>query len=415
MLSEIDVNKFTNRNKKMRLRHGVLKHLIAALLILYCIGIIVTLSNEKERFQWDFSTYYYAGKAYSAGLNPYDAEVLSQMATTPVNQFVYTPLSLPVLRLFSTLDFKPAFYFFLSLKLIILIGLLYLWKREFLKSDADLLFYVFCLFGFNSAIYIDIRSGNISIFEQGVLWLAFAAFLRNKLLLFCILTTLAATFKIQPILILVLLGYSNVQSKYRYLFATVFLIVGIHFISYIMHPGFFKDFISQVTNLDCRGINAPSTLALLRDIHDTLSRKGILVISPTAIYLAIVVTILAVTGWALKSPEKIIDKRIILFTICLTYALILPRFKIYSYILLLVPSYFMIKNVFSKTSIPILIILLMFSQHTMLPGFNKLSEYFLWRYYPLIMTYCIWSLSVIAIFQRRTGLNQLRISEKNSK
>ena len=41
-----------------------------------------------------------------------------------------------------------------------------------------------------------------------------------------------------------------------------------------MHPEFFKDFISQVSNLEGRGINAPSTLALSLDIHDTLSRKG---------------------------------------------------------------------------------------------------------------------------------------------
>jgi hypothetical protein len=395
-------------------KYMMIKKLSIALIILYCIGILAQIPNEKEYYQVDFRSYYYAGKAYSAGLNPYDAEVLSQMAGATVNQFVYPPLSLPLLRVFSILNFKISFYFFLFLKLIILIGLLYLWKREFLNGDADLLFYIFCLFGFNSTIFNDIWSGNISIFEQGVLWLAFFAFLRNKLLIFCILTTFVATFKFQPILFLALLGFSNDPKKYRYLFATAILFLGIHFISYLLQPEFFKNFIVLASSLDERGIIAPSTLALLKDFRDVLSKKEIIFISPTVIYLVIVTTITTVTWWILKSRVELEEKKVILFMLCLAYALILPRFKIYSYILLLVPSYFIIMKFFSKTSIPILIVLLMFSQHTVLPGFNKLSEYILWPYYPLIMTYCIWLLLVIAIFQRRTGFVQLSTSEKNS-
>jgi len=380
------------------------RKLLLSILLLYGLTILVSIFLEEDSLQWDFKTYYYAGKAYASGLNPYDSKVLSQLAHTPVKQFFYPPISLPLFKFLPAFTFEQARNLFLLLKLIILAGLIYLWKREFLNGEADLLFYVFCLFGFNGAIYLDFRAGNISIIEQGVLWLAFMSFLRGRLLLFSLLTLFAATFKVQPILFLVLLGFTAEKRKYLFLGTAISLVVGVHLLSYWFHPEFFVNFISQSSILDERGINNPSTLSLLRDVKDALGRKWIEFISPTTIYLIIVMIVLGLTSWSLRSHRKGMDKKILLYTLCITYAIIIPRFKDYSYILLLVPAYSLLKRMAPTESFPLLIILFMFSQHFLIPGFDELTELILWQYYPLILTSCLWLFTMVSILQGRTGI-----------
>ena len=165
--------------------------MIVGLLFLYCVGLVIHVAVHSDKLQWDFKVYYYAAKAYVAGLNPYDVKTLSEIAQDPrilhlKLKFTYPLVTLLFFRLFLFVDYNTAFYLFLGLKCILLIGLICLWRKEFLKIEADLLFYFFCLLAFNGAIYLDMRSGNICLLEQFVLWLAFYFLLRRRLLLFCL-------------------------------------------------------------------------------------------------------------------------------------------------------------------------------------------------------------------------------------
>jgi len=78
--------------------------------------------------------------------------------------------------------YKSAFHIFLIAKCILLTGLIYFWKREFIKTNAYALFGLFCLFAFNSAVYRDLIAGNINLVEQVLLWLAFFFYMKHRLI-----------------------------------------------------------------------------------------------------------------------------------------------------------------------------------------------------------------------------------------
>jgi hypothetical protein len=100
--------------------------------------------------------------------------------------------------------------------------------------------------------------------------------------------------------------------------------------------------------LDERGVINPSTLAILKDGYDFLwsdsieSLRGII---PIGIFIVIAIGISIISFRSIRQLNKkewLEKRKVIIFLSCLTYSLIMPRFKTYSYILLLVPSYYIL-------------------------------------------------------------------------
>ena len=60
----------------------------------------------------------------------------------------------------------------------------------------------FFTFAFGSAALVDFTAGNIAVFEQLVLWLAFAALLARRRWTFALLVVLAAQCKLTPVFFL---------------------------------------------------------------------------------------------------------------------------------------------------------------------------------------------------------------------
>lgn len=330
--------------------------LAVALLLVASVGIIADLSTHADSYQRDLQTYYFAGKAYAAGLNPYDINVLSKLAQTRVeHRFVYPPATLPLFRLFAGVDFDTAYYLFLVIKGIALVGLFYLWKREFLP-EMDVYFILFCLLAYNAAVYVDLRVGNISIFEQLVIWLAFLFYVRNRVFMFSLLVVIAASFKLAPVLFLLLLLWSKNQRRYLSLAGSVMLFLTIQLASYYVDRDLYSGFLRSLGGLDERGVINPSTLALVRDAFDWLVNTSGMMI-PQAIGLAVFIAVAAGIGLAtwrsyalLESADWPNKDRVAIFLACLAYALILPRFKTYSYVIVLVPTYFMLFTLGHATS-----------------------------------------------------------------
>jgi hypothetical protein len=163
----------------------VIAGLITILLGLYFVTLIMHISANYTHYQWDFRTHRKAGEIFASGKNPYDADILMSQKG---GDFLYTypPVTLFLYRFFTLTSYKTAFHVFLISKCILLVGLIYFWRREFLKQAAGPLFYLFCLLAFNSAVFRDFIAGNINLIEQVMLWLAFCFYLRRKLVLFCI-------------------------------------------------------------------------------------------------------------------------------------------------------------------------------------------------------------------------------------
>ncbi|MDP8229378.1 MAG: glycosyltransferase family 87 protein, partial [Candidatus Electryoneaceae bacterium] len=299
--------------------------------------------------------------------NPYILDNLSQINDSPVELgFVYPPITLSLFKLFTIFDVRTATYLFLLLKLVALAGLFYLWRRWFLDRPIDLLFLIFCIFAFREAILLDLRAGNISIFEQLALWTGFVMWRKNRLLLFTVLIVIVSLFKGTPILFLGLLLFTDQPKARVHLIGGVIIFAMLHIASYVFQPDWFISFFDAASKIDERGIVNPSSLSLIQDIIDKFtSFTGIDVPNIISmIVYAISALIVVYIAWRLIKSMPQTDRRIIgLFIFCLTYALIVPRFKDYSYILLIVPTYYIIKKqrIFSSSQI-LLICIILFTQ-----------------------------------------------------
>ncbi|MBN1221886.1 MAG: DUF2029 domain-containing protein [Candidatus Aminicenantes bacterium] len=374
----------------------VLIWVLLALLTFYSATLLWNILIQKEKNQWDFQTYYYAAKAHSAGLNPYVLDSLSQAAHKKIRlRFLYPPVTLWFFRLFALLDYSTAYAVYFLLKCLLLFGLVFLWVRVFLGSLCDWLFYFFLLFAFNSAVYVDMVAGNISILEQFLIWLAFFYFLRKKPLPFCLLILLAAFFKTTPVLFLALLIFLPGKKKFAYMVGALTVIGGINLFFYMTQP-LFSTYIHYARRKG-PGIFSHSTLGFFQDLFGLLKEREILSLPLSLsglIYYITIAAVLCVTFLTLKRArfgKGLEDHRILIFLACVVYSLILPRFKDYSYVLLIVPTYYVIKKHASSGTAVLLFLIFILSTplHVNLPGLDAFFTLF-WGYYPLVIAYAVW-------------------------
>jgi hypothetical protein len=309
---------------------------------------IIDLLSHPDLYQRDFQTYYYAGKAIAEDLNPYDLDVLSRLASTPlVHKFVYPPITLPLFKFLPLIEYTTAYYLYLVIKGIALIGLFVLWKNSFLPR-AGLTFLLFCLIAYNSAIYIDFRVGNISIFEQILLWTSFLFLIREQTLKSALLILVVSCFKITPILFLSLLLLSKDKRRHFYIIGVFVVFLIIHGVSCLVTQSLFSSFIASLSGMDERGVINPSSFAFILDVlgfveaNFGIRMSNLLQFSVFSVIVAIILFISIKIFVMFRFNEKPALKKVGIFFACLVYALIIPRFKAYSYILLLVPTYFIL-------------------------------------------------------------------------
>ena len=375
---------------------------VIILLLAYSTTLILHISAHDDQYLWDFRTHREAGKILASGLNPYDADTLFPKSGTTF-LYTYPPATLFFYRLLAIPEYKTAFHIFLIAKFILLVGLVYYWQREFLKEDGHILFYVFCLLAFNSTVFLDMIAGNINLVQQAMLWLAFSFYIKRRYKLFCLFTLIAASFKMTPIFFLILMLLSDDKNKYKYFFGAGAVILAYLLIQYLIVPRLFFGFIKNaLIVVGEKGEVVPSTNKLIAGIFEIFSKFTGLT-PPEALESTIFVMIAAaVVIFSYKACMRLkrekMDNRAILevFMVCLVYALIHPRFKDYGYILLLVPSYYIIKNIRYPKIVPFLFILFIMSNRMMLPIVSAIYD-IIWLYYPLMVAYCVWGIYLYEI------------------
>ena len=380
------------------MKKSLLNRILGILLILYCAVIIRDIFVDKEEYQWDLYKYYACAKAYQAGVNPYDARAVSQVVQNKVISLANPPIILFVAQFFTEMDFNLIFDFFLTLKCLLIILLIYFWRNAFLDKQVDITFYLLCLFGFNSAIYLDLRAGNITIFVQCVIWLAFFYYTRHKFFRFSILIIAASIFKLQPILFIFLLLFIENKSKYQLLFGSLTVFSVLIFMQYIYDPQLFFRFVAGLINLSGveREIVNPSTSAFLRDLIDIFLRienQSLHNIISALLYLVVITPVIFISGLAYRRIKsiKIKDReKWIVFFGCFVYAVVANYFKDYSYVLLILPTYFIIKNTRLSPKGLLLFIAVIFATGY-LPGERPILDLF-WGYHPLFLAYFLWYL-----------------------
>ncbi len=389
-------------------------HILAfVFLAAYCIRLLYGFAQGASSLQWDFKTYYYAAKAHQAGLNPYSLADLSRVAGTSIElRYVYPPIILYFFRIFALLPYTTAYWAWLLLKILLLIALLRLWTKVFLSKEADPVFYIFCAVAFTGGLFQDIVAGNISILEQFLLWQAFSFYLKRRTVFFCIFLTLAGLFKLTPMLFFLLLLFRKEKKMYIYGAVSLIIFATIVLIPLLIYPNFGHDFLNNAIHLDERAEQYnPSTLSLIKDVCD-LAEKHIGIRIHDAIemvlFLGICAIVVGVSFWVLQRSSRLIeaDERIGLFLSCFVYALVMTRFKVYSYILLIPPAYYLIKNIKHVNASTLLFLIAASPTPEVALGFG-LFGMMVASYFLLILVFGLWGLFAYEmVVTARESINQ---------
>lgn len=385
------------------------KIIFLILIVLYTAHLVEHVWPHTAGLQWDFTVYYYAAEAHSQGLDPYQLENLSQVSGEDLwLPFVYPPSTLWFFRIFNHFSFSTAYHIWLLGKLLLLIILIFIWNKYFLDNRFPVLFILFVLLAYDSAVYWDIKSGNISMLEQFFIWTAFAFYIKKKPMLFAALVVLIAIFKFTPVFFLLLLLFSGSEKKWWNFSCALGIFLTLIFISYLSQPELFRAYINNAMTIDERAIDFNyGMLAFMQDIFNTIggaklsSLKGII---PFSAYLITALTICLVSmhslNWRL-SNSRFWDNRLTVLLFCAIYVLILPRFKCYSFIIMIPPSYYIMKHYISTKAFPFILLLLLIPVSTPLPESGLIDTFF--RYYPLYMAFIIWVLFISYLRRKTTG------------
>ena len=274
-----------------------------------------------------------------------------------------------------------------------------------------MLFYLFCLAAFNRAIVLDLNAGNISLMEQVLLWTGFLFYLKRRPVLFCVFILLASCFKFTPAFFLVLLLFSQERRSIFIFLGSAFLACGYIVLQYITMPRFFAGFLkNDLNDFGEGGPLCPSTFALIRDslssLRDTvfpacpaipsMVKGGILfILVALAGGLVIFIGLKAWGRLRLLNTED--GQRMMLFFVCLIYALVHPRMKDYNYILLIVPTYFIMKRPRYAKIFPLLFVVAVISS-VQLPLVDSIS-FITNQYYSLVIAYGAMGLYLYDIFK----------------
>jgi hypothetical protein len=140
---------------------------------------------------------------------------------------------------------------------------------------------------------------------------------------------------------------------------TVFL--GLLALNPTFSPGLTHDYLDVLSNsnptLNERGDINPSSLALLRDVmHVTSSLPGLANnrVAGTFAYIVYLIGLMLVllrATWSERVKFRNADPRLLLYLGCALFAVAMPRMKDYTYILMLMPTLFVVRDI-AKRGIP---------------------------------------------------------------
>jgi 2-polyprenyl-3-methyl-5-hydroxy-6-metoxy-1,4-benzoquinol methylase len=368
--------------------------------------VALDLLAGRETYQRDLQTYFYAGRAYAAGLDPYNLDALRQASGVwDLHPFVYPPYTLPLLGIFSSIDLGDLLAISLGAKALAFLALLVIWTRSFVRYGG-LGFVAFSLLAFNAAVYLDFRVGNIAIYEQVLLW-AGLIWWRKRPALFALLVFIAALFKVTPILFLGLLVLGNADRRWRVLASYGAVFIALHALTWAAAPGLYEGFLHSAASLDERGLVNPSSLAILRDMVDVVGAFA----SPAA-RTAIAYGLWAAFGSALfffsakaarryrRLPSERRDREMLVLYL-LVYSLLMPRLKTYSYVLLIVPAYLVLRDlapILARLGIPspwrekvAVAAGLLLSSPFLFSGGSPLAASGILAYSPLVVAFLLWA------------------------
>lgn len=355
---------------------------ISILVWLLALSPLVHIAHTPER-QEDFRVYYSAAMTMEKGYDPYDTVQRNAVFPVPDQEFFYPPITFYILTPLTALPFETASLLWFGLKLSALALLFVIWHRGFESLNPRYPMVLFFLLAYAGTLYLDLEAGNISIFEQLVLWLGFSFLVRRQYLLFGLCVALISQFKLLPVVFLGLLLIIEARPRWLELGISLASFLALFFLNFLLQPALMSSFIARVSagggNLSERGSINPSLLAFIQDGIRIV--KHVYKLPPHVDMLAYLVAGIGVlsiflyffVAYRKKHPDY--DVRMLVYVACFVYCVTAPRMKDYSYILCLLPTLSILRR--RKTElVPIAAVLVFASPVSFVPFIARLSGFF---------------------------------------
>ena len=209
-----------------------------------------------------------------------------------------------------------------------------------------------------------------------------------------------------PIFFIVLLLTCDHPKKIQYFVGATAVFLVYLGIQYLIYPDMFTGFLrNALTVVGESGAVGPSSQKFVKELFALISQ----ILGPvppfvvSGFVLGLAALVLFFSGKAYLVLQRVLTddpdrQKMILFLVCLVYALIHPRLKDYAYMLLIVPSYYIMKTTRLEKVFPFIFVLsIMAAPRLLLPGFDILSS-LVWRYFPLMIAYLVWGIYLYDIF-----------------
>lgn len=375
---------------------------VLVILVVCLFNMVSVLYQDPYSLQWDFHTYYHAAIAHEAGLNPYDAANISKVSgknwTPP---YIYPPLTLKFFSLLNVFEYPLAAKIWLFLKIAMMAALVLVWHRYFTSVAPIPYFLLFLVFAFASAFYWDLKTGNVSIVEQFLLWMAFLFLIKDRPRAFCLLLIAASVFKLAFMLFLPLLIAFNVRRKWVLVSATVGALAVYLLANYLLYPDLIPEYWAQVRAANDLGDRYNlGSLAFVMDFFNYFG-WGDLKAVQFIVYAGLVSVLAVVTVYFARPVRKVLfnDKALTILLSCALYAVSMPRMKCYSFLILILPAFFIIKRLWKRNGFPFIFLLLILPIRSPFDDSGLVLHFR--NYYSLYLAYIVWGLFIWHI--RGTG------------
>jgi len=311
---------------------------------------------------WDFTVYYHSVQAWRAGLDPYDTASLPPALGSAGFKFSYPPYALVLFEPFAMLSLQRAMFVYLVLKLIALGWLVGIWSRLLRTNILEPPWMLFLLFGYSSTIFIDFVSGSVTTFEQLILWIGVTALLNERYWAYVAAVVTASLLRLTPMPLLLACLVAPDRRGYRYVASGVVAFATILFVTYVAAPALTVEFFQSIPkNVGESGRLNPSLMPLVHDVT-ALARR--LYDVPQTLELALygvlataIVVATVVIARRVAATTAVNRNEVIVYLVFLACALALPRFKNYSYMLLVAPTYYIAtRSTRLRQAVPLLLI-----------------------------------------------------------
>jgi hypothetical protein len=342
---------------------------VFSVLVWLVLGIFVVVLAVGD-YQWDFYVFHAAPRALDLGINPYGMP--SPIPGIPHGWcYLYPPVLLYVFAPLGIVSVKTAMVLWLVAKLAALACLLRLWHRHFEPLSFAWPTVLFLVLGFNAAILLDFTAGNMATFEALGLWAAFLLILQGRPYVAGLIIAVFAQFKVAPVLFLALLPFVGPARSWKAFFTSAAVFAGLMALNPLLLPEMTSQFLASFSavnpNMDETGQINPSTLSFMRNIVNIGTARGVPLPRSLAdlSYLLVVALLAAGALWLLvKHADRVrrADQRWLIYLACVLFALVAPRMKDYSYMLLLVPALHVVRHAGAAALVPLVGVM------TVLPG-----------------------------------------------